>query len=128
MNGIGYEYEPVYEHKLPAVGHKDYTPDFRLTESGVYIEHFGVRREKDRNGNEYLTTAPHVDREEYLSGMEWKREVHARHGTTLMETYSYEKSEGTLLTSLKEKLSPYVTLSPVSTQEILSRLESMGQV
>jgi DNA helicase IV len=30
--------------------------------------------------------------------MEWKRQVHAEHGTTLIETYSYERQEGRLLT------------------------------
>ena len=127
MSGIAYEYEPVYEHELLADGRKDYTPDFRLTESGVYIEHFGVRREKDGNGNLRLTTAPYVDREEYLAGMEWKRKLHARHGTILVETFSYEKSEGKLLSALGEKLSSYVIPNPMSTQEILSRLENMGQ-
>ena len=127
MNGIAYQYEPVYEHELPATGRKVYTPDFRLTESGVYIEHFGVRREMDNNGIEHFTTAPHVDRAEYLAGMEWKREVHAQHGTTLVETYSYEQSEGKLLSALEEKLSPHVSLNPMSSREILSRLSEMGQ-
>ncbi len=127
MNGIAYEYEPVYEHELPATGRKVYTPDFRLTESGVYIEHFGVRREKDQNGNEVLTTAPCVDRAEYLAGMKWKREVHTRHGTTLIETFSYEQSEDRLLSALEEKLAPYVELKPMPPQEILSRLMEMGQ-
>ncbi|MDE0096783.1 MAG: UvrD-helicase domain-containing protein, partial [Gammaproteobacteria bacterium] len=74
-----------------------------------------------------LATAPCVDRAEYLAGMEWKREEHAEHGTTLVETYSYEKSEGMLLSALEEKLAPYVILNPISPQEILSQLESMGQ-
>ena len=41
-NGVVYAYEPDYEHKLTGTGRRAYTPDFRLTESGVYIEHFGV--------------------------------------------------------------------------------------
>jgi DNA helicase-4 len=44
-NGVDYEYEPIYEHKVSEVGRRDYQPDYRLTESGIYIEHFGVRRE-----------------------------------------------------------------------------------
>ena len=32
--------------------------------------------------------------------MDWKREVHAKHETTLIETYSYERQEGRLLTCL----------------------------
>ncbi len=28
-NGVEYEYEPVYEPKLPETGRRDYQPDFR---------------------------------------------------------------------------------------------------
>lgn len=34
-NGVAYEYEPTYEHKLTGTGRRAYTPDFRLIESGV---------------------------------------------------------------------------------------------
>lgn len=66
-NGVDYEYEPLYEHKVSEIGRRDYQPDFRLTESGIYIEHFGVRREMARDGSERLVTAPFVDRDEYLA-------------------------------------------------------------
>jgi hypothetical protein len=46
-------------------GRRDYCPDFRLKESGVYIEHFGVRRRTTSDGAEWLTTAPFVDCKEY---------------------------------------------------------------
>ena len=61
LNGIAYDYEPDYEHPLPGNDRRAYTPDFRLTESGVYIEHFGVRREHGPSGEVRLTTAPHID-------------------------------------------------------------------
>ena len=128
MNSVAYEYEPVYQHELPGKGWKAYTPDFRLTVSGVYLEHFGVRREQDENGVERLTTAPCVNREKYLEEMEWKREVHAEHGTTLVESYSYEKSEGRLTSALKEKLSPYEELRPMPSEEALGRLRNLGEV
>ena len=96
MNGIAYEYEPDYEYDLPENERKVYTPDFRLTESGVYIEHFGVRKSQGPDGETRLTTAPYVDRESYLEGMAWKRKVHEDHETTLIETYSYERVEGRL--------------------------------
>lgn len=127
-NGIGYEYEPIYEHQLPASAKRDYCPDFRLTESGVYIEHFGVRRQKMPDGNERLSTAPFVDREEYLAGMAWKRKVHAEHETTLIETYSYERQEGRLLVSLAEKLAPHVTTRPLPADTIFDRVVEMQQV
>lgn len=30
-NGVEYEYEPLYEHKVSEIGRRDYQPDFRLT-------------------------------------------------------------------------------------------------
>lgn len=127
-NGVEYEYEPNYEHKIQETGRRDYCPDFRLTESGVYIEHFGVRRQKAADGSERLITAPFVNRDEYLAGMEWKREVHAAHETMLIETYSYERQEGRLLTALAEKLAPYVTLKPRPADTIFDRVIELNQV
>ena len=127
-NGIAYEYEPSYEHKLGKTGRRIYTPDFRLTESGVYIEHFGVRKKRGRDGKEELTTAPYVDREEYLAGMDWKRQVHAEHETVLVETYSWEREEGRLLDALAEKLKPHVTLRPIPDIEIYDRVAEVGVV
>lgn len=127
-NGVDYEYEPLYEHKVSEIGRRDYQPDFRLTESGIYIEHFGVRREKTRDGSERLVTAPFVDRDEYVAGMDWKRKVHAEHQTILIETYSYERQEGRLLTGLAEKLAPHVTLNPRPVDTIYDRIVELKQV
>ena len=127
-NGIDYEYEPDYEHKVAETGRRDYCPDFRLIDSGVYIEHFGVRRETTSDGKERLVTAPFVKRDDYLAGMEWKRQVHTEHGTTLIETYSYERQEGRLLTSLAEKLAPYVEFKPRATSTIFDRIVELNQV
>ena len=128
VNGIAHEYEPDYEHDLPENDRKAYTPDFRLNESGVYIEHFGVRKSRTDGGEIRLSTSPLVDREEYLKGMEWKRNVHKRHGTTLIETFSFERVEGRLTEALEDKLKPYVTLDPISPDAILDRLQELGQV
>lgn len=127
-NGVEYEYEPVYERKVSEIGRRDYQPDFRLTESGIYIEHFGVRRQKEWDGRERLFTAPFVDRDEYLAGMAWKRQVHAEHETTLIETYSYERQESRLLTGLAEKLAPHVTLKPRQVDTIYDRIVELKQV
>ncbi|ANL33938.1 UvrD-helicase domain-containing protein [Rhizobium phaseoli] len=127
-NGIEYEYEPVYEHKVASAGRRDYCPDFRLVESGIYIEHFGVRRQTMPDGSERLTTAPFVDREQYLAGIDWKRETHSAYETTLIETYSYERQEGRLLSSLADKLAPHVTAKPRPPAEIFDRVVEMKQV
>lgn len=127
-NGVAYEYEPDYEHKVSEVGRRDYQPDFRLTESGIYIEHFGVRRQKMADGREQLMTAPFINRDEYLEGMEWKRRVHAEHETTLIETYSYERQEGRLLIGLAEKLAAHVALKPRPVDMIYDRIVELKQV
>ncbi len=127
-NGIEYKYEPIYEHDLPADVRGAYKPDFYLTESGVYIEHFGVRKSSGPDSSSRLTTAPYVDREKYLEEMEWKRRVHRDNGTTLIETFSYEKMEGRLLDALKQKLAPYVELKPIPDDRLFETLSELGQV
>ncbi|WP_170756510.1 UvrD-helicase domain-containing protein [Ruegeria lacuscaerulensis] len=126
-NGIEYEYEPNYEHKVSEGGFRDYCPDFKLTKSGVYIEHFGVRRKQAADGTYQLTTAPFVDREEYLESMEWKRGVHEDHGTTLIKTYSYERQEGRLLEALAEKVAEYEDLDPRSPETLFDRVVELKQ-
>lgn len=128
LNGIAYEYEPDYEHELPENDRRAYTPDFLLTECGVYIEHFGVRKSRGPDGSSRLTTAPYIDRESYLEGMAWKRKVHEDHETTLIETYSYERVEGRLTESLSEKLAPYATPDPIPSEQVFDKLSEMGQV
>ena len=128
LNGIAYEYEPTYEHDLPRNNRRAYTPDFRLTESGVYIEHFGVRKSRGPDGKIILSTAPYMDRKKYLADMEWKRQVHREHGTVLIETFSYEKVEGRLTTALEEKLKPHATPDPVPAEDMFDRLLELGQI
>ena len=127
-NGIEYEYEPQYEHELPADARGAYHPDFRLKESGIYIEHFGVRKARNPDGSTRLTTAPYINNERYLADMEWKRRVHQANSTTLIETFSYEKVEGRLLDALEEKLAPYLDLAPLPQEQVFDTLSDMGQV
>jgi DNA helicase IV len=125
-NGIEYEYEPDYEHKVSNVGLKDYCPDFRLKNSGVYIEHFGVRKQKI-GGISQLITAPFVDCNKYLETMNWKRTIHKKYETTLIETFSYERQDGMLLIALAEKIAPYEEVSPRSPETLFDRIIELNQ-
>lgn len=127
-NGVEYEYEPDYEFDTSDPTKRNYCPDFRLTESGVYLEHFGVRKKQDRDGKTELTTAPWVDQDEYLEGMAWKRQVHEKNETTLIETYSYERQEGRLIEALAEKIEPYATLRPRRPEVLFDRIVEMNQI
>ena len=119
FNGIRYEYEASYKHDLSTATKRQYKPDFYLPEHGIYIEHFGV----DAEGK----TAPFIDQEEYLQDMEWKREVHKQNSTILIETFSYEHTNGRLLYNLTEKLADHgVTLSPIAAENMFSVLVQQG--
>ena len=121
LNGVAYKYEAPYEHDLATSDKRQYKPDFYLPEHGVYIEHFGI----DAAGN----TAPFVDREKYLREMDWKRGVHAEHGTILIETFSHERAAGSLLRNLREKLVRHgVKLSPIPREDVFAVLNQQGRI
>ena len=120
-NGIEYQYEAVCKTPLQSPDRSPYRPDFFLPELGIYIEHFGT----DRHGN----TAPYIDRAKYQADMAWKREVHAAGGTTLIETFHYEKQEGVLLASLEQRLiRAGVLLNPLPPEAVLETLREFGVI
>lgn len=103
LNDIEYKYEGSFECRTASKVFGQYKPDFYLPKYKIYIEHFGI----DKNGN----VAPWFNKdgyesasEKYNAGIEWKREIHLRNNTKMIETYSWEKSENKLLTNLAKKL------------------------
>ena len=121
LHGVPYEYEGDYEHDTATAVKRQYRPDFHLPEAGIYIEHFGL----DARGR----TAPFVDRQEYLEGMAWKRQLHEEKGTVLIETFSHEHASGTLIGNLAGKLSSHgVSLLPIPREEVFAILERQGRV
>jgi DNA helicase-4 len=120
-NGIEYVYEKPYEVKTADIRYPQYKPDFFLPRYGIYIEHFGI----DREGK----TAPYISPIMYNEEINWKRNIHREHKTTLVETYSYERQEGKLLSNLKEKLSKKgVAFNPVPSEQLFSKLNEFGKV
>lgn len=114
-NGIEYEYEKQYEHDTQTKGRRQYQPDFYMPNEQVYVEHFAL--------NQHGQAPRHWDWREYERGVAWKRKAHARFGTTLMETYSWQQTQGTLLKTLESNLQRLeVTMRPVSTEELLQHL------
>jgi DNA helicase IV len=114
LKGVRFEYECRYPHLSAA-----YQPDFFLPDYDLYIEHFGV----DRSGN----TAPFIDAQLYRNDMERKRKTHRDNGTKLRETYSWQRSEGTLLISLNKILKEAeVKYSQRSDDEVFEALKKCG--
>ena len=121
LNDVAYEYEAPYQHETATAEKRQYKPDFFLRDHGIYIEHFGL----DAEGN----TAPFVDQEKYLEEMEWKRRVHAEHGTVLVETFTRERAEGRLIRNLEKKLATQgVELTPLPREQVFAVLEDQGRI
>lgn len=120
-NGINYKYEEPYKHVVASVQRRQYKPDFYLPEYEIYIEHFAL--------NDKGNTPPFINKQEYLSGRDWKILTHKQYETTLVETFSHEKKAGTLTTGLKKKLCTHgVVFSPRPKNELLDKLNSSGYI
>ena len=89
INNIDYEYERQYEFC-----NTKYKPDFTIFNFSepIYYEHFAI----GKNGETWY--------EGYDEKVEWKRDLHQKNNTILIETYSYEWQDGTLLTNLEKRL------------------------
>jgi DNA helicase-4 len=99
LNGLDYEYEPVYPRPIPGAK-KKYTPDFiiRQGEHTAYLEHFAI---SESNYSSILT------REEiakYSDAIKNKIELHRLMGTTLLKTWAGYKDNRPLSVHLKEIL------------------------
>ena len=94
LNGVGYVYERPYDVDVSDSTHSQYRPDFFYPGAGVWHEHWAL----DRDGR------PPPEFEGYAEGMTWKRRVHARHGTTLVESTWAEVMFGDGLAKLEDQL------------------------
>ena len=120
-NGVAYEYERAYEHDTATAMKGQYRPDFYLSESGIYIEHFALSASGD--------TPPFIDRESYTAERQWKLDLHAKNGTTLIETFSHEQRASRLMTNLKRKLREHgVALRPIGTDHVFAVLNEQKKV
>lgn len=122
LNKVDYEYEKLYEYPYANSRKKNYRPDFTIkTPTGeVYLEHLGM----DRDGNvpaffAGINESHQAATHRYQQLLDWKREVHAQNNTKLIESYSYEFQEGTLIANLNQRLEEAgVVLRPMSPDEI----------
>ena len=119
-HSVPYEYETLYDvGKLPKDRHK---PDFSIWQSGkppIWIEYFGTDRAN--------SVAPGISQEGYLKGIEFKKEVHARNSTILIDLYYYDLKEGNLLKKLEQALKQHgVKMKPKTAEEVLKQANEIG--
>lgn len=98
LNGVDYIYEPEYPLDTHDKYRKTYHPDFYLPDYDIYLEHFGVNEEFR---TPWLSA---IEEKKYLNGISWKRQVHSKNKTRLLETYSYYNSQGVLYSKLTQIL------------------------
>lgn len=103
QNGITYVYEQEYPVDTRTSQFGQYRPDFYLPNFDLYIEYFGINRQGEVppyfSGKDGLSAT-----QAYQEGIAWKRELHRKNGTRMIELYAYEKLEEQLLTKLEERL------------------------
>jgi len=119
VNGIKYQYERPYPLDTATINYRQYKPDFYLPEYDIYIEHFAL----NENGD-----APSFFKN-YTQGVQWKRELHIKNETHLIETYSYEAKHGKLGAALLTKLKAAgVVAKPIPFDRLLSVINTIGYV
>lgn len=118
LNGIDYEYEPLYPFDI-LVARKPYTPDFIIKQGDktAYIEHFGLT--EDGKNDRY--SADQIDA--YKHAINDKIRLHKQHGTTLIYTFSSFNDRRPITEHLKEQLEENgFVLTPRSNKEVLEML------
>ena len=119
--GIRYQYATNYQVNRTGLDARAYQPDFYLPDYQLYIEHFFL--------NEKNQTPPFIDRKGYLSEIAWKRALHQKHKTQLIETYSYQKHQGILTKSLEDKLlQAGVKFKPLDNNQLFAKLNQSGRL
>lgn len=118
LNGIEYEYEPLYKYDI-LFSRKPYTPDFRIWQGDkeAYLEHFGITEDgrNDRYSSDEL--------EAYKKAVRDKILLHRQHGTKLLYTFSAYKDHRTIEAHLQEQLEKAgFELRPRSNKEIMEKL------
>ncbi|GAW97616.1 MULTISPECIES: UvrD-helicase domain-containing protein [Colwellia] len=120
LNGVAYEYEANYKYDTKSVARRQYQPDFYLPEADIYIEYLGLNRK--------FETAPFVDQQSYLEGLEWKRELHRNKATIMAELYSYQLTEGSLQKNLTQILiDNHVEIKTIPLDEIFKKLKEENE-
>jgi len=94
FHGVNYCYEAPYEFKTATPDRRQYKPDFYYPDIDLYHEHFAL----DANGN----APPHF--KGYHESIKWKRDLHQKHGTLLIETTSHQIRSGEAFESLEREL------------------------
>lgn len=115
--GIPYQYEKSYEHDTANENHRQYKPDFYLSDINLYLEHYAL--------DQYDKPPAHFG-QKYLDDMKWKSEIHKQYKTDLITTTFHEFITGSIFRKLERELqSRGQVFRPRSFAEISSKAQSI---
>lgn len=97
INGVNYVYEQPFIVDVSDESHSQYHPDFYYPDVDVWHEHWAL----DSNGE------PPASFEGYAESMEWKKEIHRKHGTNLVQSTWYDVVYGDGLQRLQNELATH---------------------
>ncbi|HNT67465.1 MAG TPA: UvrD-helicase domain-containing protein, partial [bacterium] len=105
LHGVDYQYEAEYKYNTKDRDHRQYKPDFYLVDYGIYIEHFAfIEESKTRVPDWFSTKDGKSPNQVYAESYRWKIQIHNKYNTVMIETFSYEKKNGTLFKTLQKRL------------------------
>lgn len=111
-NGVNYEYERPYAINTADAQHRQYHPDFYYPDIDAYHEHWAL----DASGN------PPQKFPGYREGMLWKKALHEKNGTQLIETTMADLWSGCAFSTLEKELTRHgIELDPNPRRPALGR-------
>lgn len=121
--GIKFRYEERYEVNTVDAEYRQYCPDFSIYIDGpdgqikrVYLEHFAV----NEVGRCPSFFSPE-DEIKYQQGISWKRDLHHKNGTILLETSSAGFHRGDIFQVLSKQLLNQGAVFSIATQKDVAR-------
>ena len=97
-----------------------YKPDFYIKEKNLILEHYGI----DRNFNVPMFRNNKDEEKDYQQKIYDKRAFHKKYHSNYIETYSYYRTEGTLLENLERLLREReVTIGERDYEEIYQKIK-----
>lgn len=118
LNNIDYEYEAAYPYHIEG-STKLYTPDFTIKNNGkiIYLEHFGIHE----NGTHSRYSKEELNK--YHQSIQDKIQLHQKHQTKLIYTYSTYNDDQPLIKHLESLLIEHgVVIHSKSPKEVFDQI------
>lgn len=121
--GVKFRYEEVYPFATSDSNTRQYRPDFSIyidnpdgSTRRIFLEHFAVNEQ-----NHCPNYFSEEEKRSYLNSIQWKRNLHRFHGTTLIETSSAGFHRGDVFKVLSKQLQKEGVIFRKTTNRNVSR-------